>query len=244
LLYGIAFHSERFADLPEANQYRDVLVDDSEKLPAALREAETLFATRQIRSWRWVPAVDQPLDALVPFLTRHGFARCDSHALLLTRWVGAPTEPGVRIVPARAVRAALREACGTPPSVVTGSPTQGARAAEAGLRSAAVEEWLDDPGLDAFVALAQGRGIAWCALHQVGDIGRLLGPTSPPGVTNHRGSVEGALVAHCLRLVQRLALPRICARVACVDRPQLALLESLGFARDAVMTEFVKEAPA
>ncbi len=75
LTYGIAYYSERFAKLPEANQFREVLVDDPARIPAAFDEAERWFKEQGLTCYRWAPADGQASDTLSGFLVSRGFRR-------------------------------------------------------------------------------------------------------------------------------------------------------------------------
>ena len=109
LQYGIAYYAQRFAPLPEANQFREVVVQNGALLPVAFAETESWFGDRQLRCDRWVPAVDQPPDPLGAFLSEKGFRPRRLNAMILTEWIDLHPLPDVRILPARAMRAAFRD---------------------------------------------------------------------------------------------------------------------------------------
>jgi N-acetylglutamate synthase-like GNAT family acetyltransferase len=227
LQYGIAYYSERFADLPEANQFREVAVEDPARFPAAFEEAERWFSERGLRCHRWAPIHGQPTDELADFLISRGFERRVLAAMKLTDWVDLEPATDVRIVPARAMRAALRETF-----LAADTPTD-LRARE--LLADACNERLDDPQFDMSVAVVEGRPAGRCALYQVGDIARVMPPALLPDYAG--GQVATALLAHVLALAKRLLMRKICAQLESGD-PAQAAFEQAGFAADGEIVEF------
>src|SRR3989304_5124695 len=73
LEYGIAYYNPRFASLPEANQFREVLIEDPSRIPEAFEQTETWFRHRELFCPRWAPAEGQGTKELADFLTQHGF---------------------------------------------------------------------------------------------------------------------------------------------------------------------------
>ena len=224
--HGVALFSERYPQLCQANQLREVLLEDSTRLPEAFARTEEFYTARGVRCGRWVPALEQPLEPLDGFLPDHGFARRDQDVWVLTRWVEPTRSSELRVVPARAVRAAFRE---------TFSPVHG---------GAEEPEWqaycerLDDPQLDMFVALVDGQSAGRCGLFQRGDVARIIGLHSCPQFEGL--PVERTLVQHCLQLAKRLGLSQTCTKIAQGDESRSALFEAMGFGAAGVLTEYVR----
>jgi len=233
LEYGIAFYNPRFASLPEANQFREVLIEDAAAIPAAFEQTETWFRHRKMFCRRWAPAEGRGTDELADFLTQHGFRRRKHMAMSLARWVDQETPEQVRILPARAMRTAYRETFAqfdTP-----GSSAMGELLAEASL------ERLDDPHLDMVVALWDKQPVGRCGLYQVGDIALVMGVRVLPGYAG-RG-VEEALLAHVLALAKRLTMRNVITQSDETDRAGRTFLEEAGFVCDGEIVEFERDPP-
>ncbi len=231
--YGIAYYCRRFATLVEANQFREVLIDDPARIREAFEQAEAWFRQRGLFCHRWAPAAGQATTELTDFLTQRGFMVRRSTAMALARWVGQGTPEQVRILPARAMREAYR---GTfIHAEAPGSPATRKLLAEASL------ERLDDPQLDMVVALWDKQPVGRCGLYQVGDIARVMSVSVIPAFAG-RG-VEQALLAHVLALAKRLTLRHIFAQVDETDASTRILLEEAGFVADGEIVEFERDPP-
>jgi GNAT superfamily N-acetyltransferase len=247
LEYGIAYYNPRFAALPEANQFREVLIEDATRIPEAYEQTETWFHKRDLFCHRWAPAEGRGTDELADFLTRQGFRRRQHMAMSLVRWVDQETPDQVRILPARAMRTAYRETftqLDTP-----GSSAMGELLAEASL------ERLDDPHLDMVVALWDKQPVGRCGLYQVGDIARVMTVCVLPAYAG-RG-IEEALLAHVLALAKRLAMRNVLTQIDETDQAGLhpgdlslqrsraleLTLEEAGFVCDGEIVEFERDPP-
>ncbi len=225
---GIAYYSERFAGLPEANQFREVIIDDPARIPAAYDEAERWFREHGLDCRRWAPADGRASDELSDFLVGHGFRRREYTAMALNRWSAIDVADNVKVLPARAMRAAFHE---TVQGAALPSPAE--------LREVLIEaydERLNDPQYDMFVALVDGQPAGRCVLYQVGDIARIMDLTVLTPFTGH--GVEAALTAHALALAKRLAMRNICVQVETDDPAQRTWFESAGFVEDGTIVEF------
>lgn len=233
LRYGIAYYSRRFATLPEANQFREVVVEDPAKLPEAFEEAERWFRERDLFCYRWAPAAGQTGEELAGFLLAQGFRKRTFTAMCLTKWVDIETPDDVRVLPARAMRAAFQNTflnTDSPPSPVIRE-----------LRAQAYVQRLDDPQFDMFVAVVDREPVGRCALYQVGETARVMDLTVLAGFAS-RG-VESALTAHVLTLAKRLAMRNICLLIGDDDPAGRGWFESVGFVADGVITEFERTPP-
>ena len=101
---GIAFYSERFGDLPEVNQFREVVLNDGGSVSQAFQQAKAWFDARNLTCHRWAPALDTPVEPLRDFLAERGFQARPLTAMTLTEWVPTEPEPNLRVLPARAMR--------------------------------------------------------------------------------------------------------------------------------------------
>lgn len=224
--YGIAFYSERFATLPQMNQYREVVIENPARVPDAFDEAERAFREQGLTCCRWAPAVDQPIEAIESHLAEHGFTQRAIDVFLLTSWPEGAEDPSVRILPARAMRPALR--------ALLPKTAQAQQNPTPDLYAEALEERMDDPQFDMFVAIHEEAPAACAALYQVGDIARVV----DLHVTKEDDAVVRALMTHLLATARRLAFRTICTSVDRADTRFRRLVESLGFSHDGETVEF------
>ncbi len=228
LEYGIAYGSKRFAALPEANQFREVIAEDPDKLADAFAEAQDWFRGQGLVCLRWAPADGQATPQFSAFLEGRKFRARTFAAMRLTRWPKVEETGAVRILHARAVRKALRQTFLQAASPASKTMRE--------LQADACEERLDDPQFDLFVALVDGQAVGRCALFQVGDIARVMEHEVLPGFDD-RG-VDRALLNHVVGLAKRLGMHSIVAQADNADAAQLAKLEQAGFAVDGTIVEF------
>ena len=225
LQWGIAYHSRRWAALPEANQFREVLIPDAQEIPDAFAQAEKFFADQGLTCRRWAPAADQSAEALGEFLVALGYARRETAIMVLRSWPDLVARSDYRILPARPMRAAFRGTFGS-------QTVRAAAAAEAAI------ERLDEPRLDMFVALEGDRPVGRAGLLEVGDIGRLTDFHVAPD--QRRRGVATALMEHVLALARRAAVRLVCLQA---DLDAVAFFESCGFVRDGSICEFDAASP-
>lgn len=228
LEYGIAYYSKAFAELPQTNQFREVFIEDPARMLTAFEEAEAWFGQQGLTCHRWAPAVGQDANTLAGFLADRGFVRRESTALALVNWPNLSIPADVRVLHARAVRAALRKTF-----VNAQRPATSARRERL---ASLCEERLNDPQYDMFVALIGGEPAGRCALYQVGDIARLMDLAVLPAFEEN--SIRTALVAHVVTLAKRLAMQNICLQIDRDETERRAWLEACGFVRDGIVVEF------
>jgi len=228
--YGIVYTRDRFHDLPEFCQFREVVIENPSDLEKAFERTEQWFRERGIVCLRWVPADGAGSAELTDFLTQKGFRRSVWIALVLPDWPDLQPPEDVRVLPARAMRAAFRQA------VVGMLPEDQRESSLAELTVEAFEDRLDDPSYDACVALAENRPAGWYALHQVGDIARIATISVLPGHEDQR--VEVAMLHHGLTLAHRLVPRVVCATVDENDVWRRGWLERAGFVPDGEITHF------
>ncbi len=227
---GIAYYCDRFGTLPAVNQFREVLLAESANPSAIVAEVERWFSDRGLTCGRWAPAEHQPVAPLEGALVSHDYTRRDLAALVLTQWREWEPAPEVRVVPARAARAAYRATWLADGMV--GS------ADDLALRADAHNERLDDPQLDAVVALVGGRPAGRCALYQVGDICRVLHFAVLAG--HEARGTGGALLGHVLALARRLEMRHVYTQVDRRRTQRIAFFEQAGFVCDGTLVEFCR----
>ena len=233
LEYGIAYYNPKFAALPEANQFREVLIEDPARIPEAFEQTEAWFRHRKLFCYRWAPAEGQTINELADFLTRQGFRRRQHTAMSLIRWVDQKPPEQVRILPARAMRGAYRE-------TFTQFDTPESSAMSQLFAEASLER-LDDPHLDMVVALWDKQPAGRCGLYQVGDIARVMSVCVLPRCAG-RG-IEEALLTHVLALAKRLTMRTVLTQIDATDRAGRTFLEDAGFVCDGEIVEFVRDPP-
>lgn len=237
---GIAYYNESFALLPEANQFREVLIENPARAPHAIDQAERFFKDKGLTCYRWAMAMAAPSEAIEKPLIGAGFQRRDFTAMRLARWVDLTPAPDIRILHARSVRQALRDSfLKFPVPNTTGladSPTTRDCLARAH------EQRLDDPQFDMFVALHNGEPVGRCALYQVGDIARIMDLTMLP--TSKPTDANVTLTAHLLAMAHRLAMRNIVTLVDDRDASRRDWFISAGFVPDGTIVEFHRPAQA
>lgn len=229
--FGIAYCCERFPHLAELNQLREVMVEDVARLPEFLRIVDEWFGGRGLICRRWVPAGGAAAVELSRLLLGTGYEHRTIKALRLHQYVPPSAFPDVRILPARAMRSALRSTF-----LDFASPGGIELAQEA---ADACEERLNDPQLDMFVALMGGVPVGRCALYQVGDIGRVIGPAVGPMAEAAR--IAKALLEYVLALAKRLLLRNVVASASENEDEARVLLAAHGMIEDGTVVEFHRD---
>jgi ribosomal protein S18 acetylase RimI-like enzyme len=231
--YGIAFFSTQFPALPEANQFREVWIEDPIEIPVAFEQAEHWFAHHNLFCHRWAPAQGKASTQLEGFLDARGFSKRVYRGMVLREWVEIEPSPQVRVLPARAMRAAFRETFLRDESVAEGPMRR--------LLAEANDRRLDDPQFDMFVAMIEGKPAGRAALYQVGDLSRVVDLTVLKGFESQH--VEDALLAHLIAMAKRLQFRHVLAQVDHEDKSRYSWLRRAGFVVDGEIAEFERPAP-
>lgn len=229
--WGIAFCCTRVPGHRDGNQFREVWIESPAQMAEAFAAADAQFECNGQRCARWALAEAQPADNVEAFLTAHGYRREDQRALALAAWPPPQPSEGVRVLPARPMRAAF-EACWHEAAAYL---PDGARAAAV----AAALERLDDHRMDAVVALVDGQPAGVGALFQVGDVARLVDVFVNKSL--RRRGVGRAITAHLLALARRLSMRMVCAETSARNSAALAFLERGGFVPGGDIVEFLRE---
>jgi len=203
--WGIAFTAKEaaYARVAEANQFREIVIDETMRPAEVYAAVEEHFGVRGLSCLIWAPAADAPTDALGSFLAERGFVRREIVAMGPTAGVDRPADDRVRVLPARAMRRAMREIHGRQYASVDGATREA-------LVSAAVER-LNDPRMDGFVAMHGSAAVGYGVLFQIGDVGRISALHVVEGA--RRQGVGRALIGQMVRLARRLALRVVCMPV-------------------------------
>ncbi|MGB0716817.1 MAG: hypothetical protein ACPGXK_13120 [Phycisphaerae bacterium] len=224
---GIAYYSPAFPNSAQLNQYREVIAKDSDQYAAALKEANEWFGEQRLRCHGVAMADGSSPDALIAFLADDGYQCRQFAAMQLTSWGEISVSENVRILPARAMRPALRETFVEDERFV---------AEPAPLRADIVSERMDDAAYDMHVALVDGRPAGRCGLYQVGDIARVVELAALEG--DHQAATLESLLGHSLALAKRLTMRTICMQVPVEDEMTLDLCRRAGFEQDGTLGEF------
>jgi Acetyltransferase (GNAT) domain len=225
---GIAYYSDRFPDLPDTNQFREVIATDPDQVAAAFDEASRWFQEKSLECQRWAPAVGDASPALEQRLLDCGFQKHTHIAFRLAKWPELQHCDELRILPARAMRDAFHEL------IVANSKrhTQAIRISEA----QAWNERLDEPQLDLFIATDQSTPVGYAGLFQVGDIARVVLPVITR--EHSRTNVADTLLDHMLTLAKRLTLATVVTTLDADDETGRVWLENAGFVADGTIVEF------
>ncbi len=227
LEYGICFYATKFPNYDQANQFREVVLDDDVSLETVYQESQAWFAQHQLTCQRWAPAMGQNCDKLTPFLVEKGFTPQTYSAMQLTQWGELDEHDEVRIVPARAVRQKFRE--------LVRQESQEESESAAALRVQAEELRMDDTTYDACIALADNKAVGRCSLYQVGDIACVMDFHVPH--SSDSAAIEMSLLSHVLALAKRLVIGNICTQVE-LESPKMSLLQRAGFESQCEIVEF------
>lgn len=230
---GIAYYGEAFPTVADVNQFREVVTSDPSRIPEAFEQAERWYRERNLVCHRWAPADGQPTDELAAFLAEQGFTQQTYVVMKLAQWLEPNNVEGIRVLPARAMRAACHASLVAPD--VTDERCMSSMEAES------IAERLNDPPFDLFVALVHKQPAGHAALYQVGDIGRVM--HLGVGRDFADAGVERALLAHVLTLAKRLVLRVVCAQVHSADTVREAWFHAAGFERDGSIVEFDRAIP-
>jgi ribosomal protein S18 acetylase RimI-like enzyme len=231
---GLAVFNPDWPDVPQANRLllaaaTDVPTDAADALDSAIR----FFASHACRLLRVEldPIAPEPRTApLAAELQRRGYA--ESARRLLFRRAGVvaavrPLPPDVMILP---TRSALRQAAELARSIVDASPPASAHSADALLAS------LDDPHVDALIALQAGKPIGWVSVLAAGDVGRLGGLYVVP--THRRQGIGQCLLGRAMEIAARSLFRVVVCTVSQNDSETPAILQVAGFSDGGTVRRF------
>ncbi len=231
--FGIVYYCERFPRVAQLNQFREVIAESSEEVLAAVAEADACFSQCGLQCHRWAPALGRASASLSARLGELGFERRVERALRLTEWPTWDVPQGVRVLPARAMRAAYQETLDAAPSFREDACSEDV--------AKVASERLDDPSFDMFVALVHDKPAGRCALYQVGDLAQVRDLTVLPEFEN--AGVERALLKQVLAMAKRLTIRHVLASVPVIDTIRSDWFQQAGFVMDGEIEEYGRTAP-
>ncbi len=232
--FGIVYFSERFPNVAELNQFREVIAESADDVRTAMIEADAWFSQYRLTCCRWAPAMGRASDVLSAQLRERGFERRVDTAMRLSAWPTWDAVAEVRVLPARAMRMAYR-------ATFDGTPSKGEGGSAEAIAEVALER-LDDPSFDMFVAMVDKKPAGRCALYQVGDLAQVRDLYVLPEFANR--DVEQAMLSHVLAMAKRLSIGNVLACVAADDAAGADWFERAGFVTDGEIEEYCHVAPA
>lgn len=225
---GVAFICPQYPNYSGGNQLREAIIPAGKSPAEACDEVQSFYADLNLHCFRWAPAAEQPVEPLEAFLTSRGYSPIRNLALSWTREVDIPTNPNVRLLPARAMRKSLRKLilrdyAYTPP-------------VREMIADVAIDR-LDNPQYDMFVAMLDDRPAGHGGLLQVGEIGRI--ENIFVAEDSRRQGVGLSIMSHLLALGRRLALRITCLETEETNLPAQSLYARCGFEPGGAFTEFI-----
>jgi GNAT superfamily N-acetyltransferase len=227
--WGVAYVSETFPHLASANPFREINVEDVSHLPAMHAAVSDHYASAGAQCGLFAPSLGQSADELEPFYSGKGAARRDHHVLAVREWKELDTAANARILPARAMRKAMRQVLANAANELNEPDVE--TFVQANI------ERLNDHRVDGVVAVVDGNPVGYGVFLEVGDIGFL--PDLYVLTEHRRRGVGTSLLDHLLKLAKRLLMRVTCARVSVSDAATVAFLTGRGLAVDGMSTEFV-----
>jgi GNAT superfamily N-acetyltransferase len=222
---GCAYFNPESPRLPSCNVVGEVLLTSAERDP--WEQVEGFYRDKNLTCFRWVPALDQPPDAVEELLAPHGFQRSETIALVLPPEVDCRLDERFRILGARAMRRAYTR--------VVGERSREVPQLADDLAAVQLER-LNDPQYDGFVALLDDEPVGIAAVFQVGEIGRICDLYVAPS-QRQRGAAR-ALLSYAVVTARRWGLQPICAQVDAENDGGRALLAKLGFQESGAVVSF------
>jgi ribosomal protein S18 acetylase RimI-like enzyme len=229
---GVAHYSTRYPELIEANQLREAVIPERTASSTAFDEVQAFYTERNLTCRYWVPAESQAIEPVEALLLDRGFTRCEANIMAYRDPATIDPNPNVRILPARAMREALRTLC-----LQDERRTDSVRP----MLAEATDQRMDDPRYDLFVAMCEGEPAGRGALLQAGQIGRIADFHI---AETYRGQgVDRTLLRHLLMMSQRLALNITVMEVEPAEYDTIAMLNQCGFVTTGTSVGFRAGSP-
>lgn len=234
LAAGTALANPHLPQIVAANAVLEAAVPAGADPAAVVEEAEAWFAGLGCRCRRWVPnAGATPAgapDPLAAAMVARGYARRETPVLRLAAATLPEPKPvaGITIIPARASYRHLIEL------VAADAEARGADAEQA---RAAAAAHLDDPAVDALLALRGDAAVGWVAVLPNGQVGRLAELLVAPAA--RRGGVGWLLAARAMEFCARATFKHVLA--ICEDENARRLLDRTGFVPVAQFVDYVRD---
>jgi ribosomal protein S18 acetylase RimI-like enzyme len=207
--------------LREANLVLDAALPAGISGEAAYEEVEAHFAARGARCLNWVLNPSAPPEQtrpLVETLAAHGWRLWPLDVLYLAGRPGGTVAEvgGLTIIPSRA---SFRHARSLAEQVA-------AEWREPPLADALIQH-LDDPHLDAVLALRDGEAVAGVGVLAVGEVGRITYPFVAPAL--RRQGIGRTMMSRALEICARSLFKHVMLSVAPNNLEAIALYQAMGF---------------
>ncbi len=228
---GTAISNPSLSAVYDANVVLDAALPEGVSAEDAFMEANTHFAQQGCVCHKWVmnpSAKSEATKPLVDYLLERGAGVMTSDILYLAKQPQAKVREisGLRIIPARASYRHAKELA----------------------EQSSVEEWdcpeladahmlhLDDPHVDALIALRDGQPIAGVAVLAVGEGGLIEDVYVAPEV--RRQGVGRTMMSRAMEICARSLFKHVMLAVLPDNAPAQALYASLGFKKIGVFTSY------
>lgn len=212
----------------QANHIRDVTVPSGVSADEGYRQVEAHFAEHGARCCAWmlgVAASASPMSLLTQLLVGKGYRIQLTDVLALPHMPAGPlAERGdLQIIPSRAAFRQVRELFAQ-----AGEELQWPQLPES------AEAHLDDPHLDAVLALVDGHAVAHAGIFGVGELARIgLFYVAP---ACRRQGIGRTMLAQILEIARRSLYRHIFASVAAERTALRAMFESVGMRKAGQIT--------
>lgn len=224
---GVALTCAKYPRYYTGNHLREVMIPADKSLAECFDEVQAFYAQQGLTCFRWVPAAVQPTEPIEAFLCSRGYITRRNVAMKWTREVAIAVNPQVKLLPARAMRKALRELV-----LADQVPLPEHRPMLADV----MLDRLDDASYDVYVAMLDNQPAGYGGLLQAGDIGRIENIFVAENCRQQ--GVGRTLIAHLLALSKRLALRITCLQTQECNAPAISLYEECGLEVGGVYVEF------
>lgn len=224
---GTAYFSAEFGAL--ANQVRDVALPEGWSAAQAFEHVRDFFGRLEhpCRMWSLSPAQSpEPFEA---FLSTHDYKAARRAVYALRPWPELPERPEVRVVPGRAVKAALADCALDDPG--RGAPDRRRISTEALLAR------FDDPQFEVLVAMHDRQAAGHVCLLQVGPVAAIY--DLYVGEPFRRRGIARALLQDLINACRRLELRTVVLEVSEPNSAAISLYERYGFERVGTNVDFM-----
>jgi len=218
---GAAFTNPQLPNVRDANRMLMVSLPEGGSADDAIGMVDEHFAARGVKCWSWVmnPSATESLTApLVERLAARGFQKVATDILYLRHVHALATEspPGVTIIPARASFRHARQLAED-----FARESNGPQLADAAMAH------LDDPHLDALLALKDGNALATVGVLASGELGRIDGlyVTEP---ARHHG-LGRTMMSRALEICARSLFKHVFTWCDPANQSAHALYREMGF---------------
>jgi ribosomal protein S18 acetylase RimI-like enzyme len=223
---GTALANPRLRAIDRANCIFDATLPEGMSPSQAIEIADAHFqeAASQCRMWIMNPSASRQVDPLLAHLVARGFQANRRDILYLAGHAAALDEiAGLTIIPARASFRHVREL-----AEEISPDTPGA--ADAALMH------LDDPHVDALLALRQGTALGFVTVLSTGEIGAITELFVSAAYRRH--GIGRTLLARAMEIAARSLFKHVFVSASPDDVAATSLLHAAGFTTVGTFTEY------